>query len=68
MRSTARRAVVGACMVLWAAAASAQTVRIGKDASLTFSGFISATAFGQNQNFAFETKGQQVALSALYTF
>lgn len=53
MRSTIRSTVVAACAALWAAAVSAQTVQLGPGASLTFKGFISATAFAQNQNFTF---------------
>jgi hypothetical protein len=42
-----------ALAVLTAAAASAQTVQVGPNASITFKGFISATFFGQDQNFSF---------------
>jgi hypothetical protein len=53
MRSTVRFLVVAASVLLLATAASAQTVTMGKDMSLTIKGFISATAFAQDQNFAF---------------
>lgn len=53
MRSTVRSAVVVACVVLCAAAAPAQVVQVGKDMTLTFKGFISATAFIQDQKFGF---------------
>jgi hypothetical protein len=53
MRSTVRSAVVVACVVLCAAAAPAQVVQVGKDMTLTFKGFFSATAFAQDQKFAF---------------
>jgi hypothetical protein len=53
MRSTVRFLVVVASVLLLATAASAQTVTMGKDMSLTIKGFISATAFAQNQNFTF---------------
>jgi hypothetical protein len=53
MRSLVRTTVVAACAVLCASAVTAQTVQVGKDMSLTFKGFISATAFAQDQNFAF---------------
>ena len=46
-------AAVGAALALGASGASAQTVSLGPNASLTFKGFISATAFAQDQNFAF---------------
>jgi hypothetical protein len=53
MRSRIRSAIIVACAALGAATASAQVVQIGKDMSLTFKGFISATAFAQDQSFAF---------------
>jgi hypothetical protein len=54
MRSMVRSTVVAACVVLWAATALAQsTVNVGSGATLTFKGFISATAFGQDANFTF---------------
>lgn len=54
MRSMVRSTVVAACVVLWAATAMAQsTVNVGSGATLTFKGFISATAFGQDQSFTF---------------
>ncbi|MGE5277536.1 MAG: hypothetical protein ACM3SU_11120 [Acidobacteriota bacterium] len=53
MRSTVRSTVVAACAALWAAAVSAQTVQLGPGSSLTFKGFISATAFAQDNNFTF---------------
>ncbi|HTO86734.1 MAG TPA: hypothetical protein VMR54_04285 [Thermoanaerobaculia bacterium] len=54
MRSMVRSTVVAACVVLWAATALAQsTVNVGSGATLTFKGFISATAFGQDQSFTF---------------
>jgi hypothetical protein len=54
MRSMVRSTVVAACVVLWAATALAQsTVNIGSGSTLTFKGFISATAFGQDQSFNF---------------
>jgi hypothetical protein len=53
MRLSVRFLVVAASVLLLATAASAQTVQIGKDTSLTFKGFISATGFAQDQNFAF---------------
>lgn len=53
MRSKVRLTVVVVSTLLSAAVVSAQVVQIGKDMSLTFKGFISATAFAQNQNFAF---------------
>ncbi len=60
MRSRVRSAVVVVCAVLGAATASAQVVQVGKDMSLTFKGFISATVFAQDQNFAFGN-GQNAA-------
>jgi hypothetical protein len=48
-----RSSVVAACALLWTATASAQTVNIGGNATLTFKGFISVTAFAQDQNFTF---------------
>jgi hypothetical protein len=42
-----------ALAVLAAAVASAQTVQVGPNANITFKGFISATFFGQDQNFTF---------------
>lgn len=53
MRSMVRATVVAACTVLSCAAAEAQVVQVGKDMSLTFHGFISATGFVQDQNFGF---------------
>ena len=54
MRSTVRFTVVAACAFLLAAALSAQaTVALGGAGTLTFKGFISATAFAQDQNFTF---------------
>lgn len=54
MRFAIRSTVVAACMVLLAAALSAQgTVQLGSAGTLTFKGFFSATAFAQDQNFAF---------------
>jgi hypothetical protein len=44
--------VLAAC-AFWAREAAAQTVQVGPSASLTFKGFISATAFAQDQNFTF---------------
>jgi len=53
MRSMVRSTVVAVCAVLWAATALAQfTIPMGSS-SLTFKGFISATAFGQDQSFTF---------------
>ena len=46
-------AAIGAALALAAGAARAQTVTLGPNASLTLKGFISATAFAQDQNFAF---------------
>ena len=42
-----------ALAVLVTAVASAQTVQVGPNASITFKGFISATSFAQDQNFSF---------------
>ena len=54
MRSTVRFTVVAACAFFLAAALSAQaTVALGGAGTLTFKGFISATAFAQDQNFTF---------------
>jgi hypothetical protein len=54
MRSTIRFATIAACAIFLAAALSAQaTVQLGGAGNLTFKGFISATAFAQDQNFAF---------------
>ena len=53
MGSKVQSAILAACVALASAAASAQTVQMGKDMSLTFHGFISATGFAQDQNFAF---------------
>jgi hypothetical protein len=53
MRSSLRLAGLAALAVIWAAAASAQTVSVGGGNSITISGFISATAFTQDQNFTF---------------
>lgn len=52
MRSTVRY-FVALMAVLCAAAASAQTVQLGTTSSITFKGFISATAFAQDQSFTF---------------
>jgi hypothetical protein len=53
MRFAIRLTIVAACLVFVAATVSAQaTVQIGGAGSLTFKGFISATAFAQDQNFA----------------
>ncbi len=54
MRSTIRSVLVTACIFLAAAALSAQaTVSLGGAGTLTLKGFISATAFAQNQNTTF---------------
>jgi hypothetical protein len=54
MRSTVRFAAIAAGAFLLAAALSAQaTVQLGGAGTLTLKGFISATAFAQNQNMAF---------------
>jgi hypothetical protein len=54
MRSTVRFTVVAACAFFLAAALSAQaTVALGGAGTLTFKGFISVTAFAQDQNFTF---------------
>ena len=53
MRSIVRSTLIAVCGVLFAAAAFPQVVQVGKDMSLTFKGFISATAFAQDQNFGF---------------
>ncbi len=54
MRSLVRSTVILAFMVLTAAVVSAQAaVQLGTAGTLTFKGFISATAFAQDQNFAF---------------
>jgi hypothetical protein len=45
--------VLAVCAAMWARSAPAQTVQLGAGASLTFKGFISATAFAQDQNFTF---------------
>jgi hypothetical protein len=48
------RIFLATLMVLLAAAAlSAQTVQLGTNSSITFKGFLSATAFAQDQNFSF---------------
>src|SRR5437773_6315404 len=61
MRFAVRSTVVAACMVFLAATVSAQaTVQLGGTGSLTFKGFFSATAFAQDQNFAFGN-GQNAA-------
>lgn len=52
MRSMVRSTVIVACAALWAAAVSAQTVKVGS-VGLTFHGFFSATAFAQDNNFIF---------------
>lgn len=53
MRSTVRSTVLTVCAVFCAVTASAQVVQVGKEMTLTFKGFISATAFAQDQNFGF---------------
>jgi hypothetical protein len=54
MRFAIRSTVVATCLALLAAAASAQaTLQLGGAGSLTIKGFFSATAFAQDQNFAF---------------
>ena len=55
MLRTPARVVLRFCAlaVLVAASASAQTVQVGANASITFKGFISATSFAQDQNFTF---------------
>lgn len=54
MTSAFHRAVLAAgAAALSGAVASAQSVQIGKDMSITFHGLISATAFAQDQNFSF---------------
>ena len=54
MRSTIRSVLVTACIFLVAAALSAQaTVSLGGAGTLTLKGFISATAFAQDQNTVF---------------
>jgi hypothetical protein len=53
MRSSVRFLVVAASVLLLATATSAQTVQVGKDMSLTIKGFISATAFAQDQSTVF---------------
>ena len=54
MRFAIRSTVLVACMVLLAAALSAQaTVSLGGAGTLTLKGFISATAFAQDQNTTF---------------
>ena len=53
MRSRIRLTVVVVSALLSAAVVSAQTVQLGGNTSLTFKGFISATAFAQDQKFAF---------------
>ncbi len=45
--------VLAACAAIGARSAPAQTVQLGAGTSLTFKGFISATAFAQDQNFTF---------------
>jgi hypothetical protein len=45
--------VVAAAVLTVAAAAAGQTVKLGGDSSITIKGFISATAFAQDQNFTF---------------
>ncbi|HTO77505.1 MAG TPA: hypothetical protein VMQ61_15635 [Thermoanaerobaculia bacterium] len=45
--------VLAACAAMWARSAPAQTVQLGAGTSLTFKGFISATAFAQDQSFTF---------------
>ena len=45
--------VLAVCAALWARSVPAQTVQLGAGTSLTFKGFISATAFAQDQNFTF---------------
>lgn len=46
-------AIAALCLLTWSAAAIAQDVQLGGKAKLTIKGFISATYFAQNQNFAF---------------
>ena len=46
-------AIATLCLLTWSAAAIAQDVQLGGKAKLTIKGFISATYFAQNQNFAF---------------
>ncbi|HEY3205203.1 MAG TPA: hypothetical protein VGL03_16255 [Thermoanaerobaculia bacterium] len=53
MGSRVRSTVVVVCAFLWTAAVFPQTVQLGGNTSLTFKGFISATAFAQDQKFAF---------------
>src|SRR5262245_29497932 len=54
MRSTIRSVLVMACAFLTAGALSAQaTVTLGGAGTLTFKGFINATAFAQDQSMAF---------------
>jgi hypothetical protein len=52
MRSTVRM-LAAAAAVLLAATASAQTVQVGTNSSITFKGFINATVFAQDQSFNF---------------
>jgi hypothetical protein len=54
MRFAIRSTVVAACLVLLAAAASAQaTLQIGGAGTLTLKGFVSFTGFAQDQQFTF---------------
>lgn len=54
MTSRFRSTVVAACAVLFATVASAQTtIQLGGKSTLTIRGFISATAFAQDQQFTF---------------
>lgn len=54
MTSRIRSSVVAACAVLFATVASAQTtIQLGGKSTLTIKGFISATAFAQDQQFTF---------------
>jgi len=53
-KGSTRVVLLAAAVALFAAAiAGAQTVQVGSNASITFHGFISATFFGQDQNFTF---------------
>jgi hypothetical protein len=53
MKSAVLTGAVLTCATFCATPTTAQTVQVGKDFSLTFHGMISATAFAQDQNFAF---------------
>jgi hypothetical protein len=50
-KGSARVVFLAAAAALLAAAAGAQTVQLGSTSSITLKGFISATFFGQDQNF-----------------